>query len=133
MNMKKEWKPGKEYVQEKRDGVTELLVRAGYDEQFRRRLLSNNPAMRRQAFAEGGDFENLPDEFVVECWEREGAVEAETDNTVCLILPVFQSGNVQRPVDVDKFWLCTWNPYKNRKKKNPQPAANPRKKPRAAR
>jgi hypothetical protein len=111
---KREWKSGDEYVDDKLAGVTAVLTRAGYDKEYRARLLSKDPEIVKAAFAEEGAF-NLPADFRIECFERSGANAGATDNTVMLVLPKeyeLPPGTDAMQADSREHWQCTYQPYR---------------------
>ena len=110
----REWKSGDQYVEGKHAGVTAILTRAGHDKSYRARLLSSDPNVVKDAFAEEGGF-NLPEDFRIECFERSGANAAATDNTVMLTLPEaydLAGESAAPPVDSREYWQCTYVPYR---------------------
>jgi hypothetical protein len=111
---KREWKSGDEYVDNKIAGVTAVLTRAGYDKEYRARLLSGDPETVKKAFAEEGSFD-LPPDFRIECFERAGGDAASTDNTVMLVLPKeyeLPAGADPMQADSREYWQCTYHPYR---------------------
>jgi hypothetical protein len=108
---KREWKHGHQYAEEKRDGVRDVLTRASYDKPYRDRLCSKDPEKVKTAFNEEGHFEELPPDFNITCWEREGVDDLPTDNTVILVLPKYSPQKPSTPPDVDEGWKCTWPAY----------------------
>ena len=113
---KREWKSGDEYVDEKLAGVTAVLTRAAHDKEYRARLLSDDPAIVKAAFAEEGAFD-LPPDFRIECFERAGADATSTDNTVMLVLPKeyeLPAGTDPMQADAREHWQCTYLPYREK-------------------
>ena len=113
---KREWKSGDDYVEGKHAGVTAVLTRAGHDKSYRARLLSSDPKVVKEAFAEEGGFD-LPEDFRIECFERSGADPAKTDNTVMLVLPkIYDLPEGSDPPEADSrdHWQCTYFPYREK-------------------
>jgi hypothetical protein len=112
---KRHWIKGDQYIKEKHAGVRDVLIRAAYDAPYRKRLLcKDDPTTVQTAFNEAGNFEQLPADFRIECFEREGADEGVTDNTVMLVLPeAYQLAQGGKPTKypVTKYWNCTYRPY----------------------
>jgi hypothetical protein len=111
---KREWKSGDDYVEGKHAGVTAVLTRAGHDKSYRARLLSSDPNVVKEAFAEEGGFD-LPEDFRIECFERSGADPAKTDNTVMLVLPKaynLPEGSDPPEADSREHWQCSYFPYR---------------------
>ena len=111
---KRQWKSGNEHVRDKHEGVTAVLTRAAYDRAYRSRLLSRNQEVVRAAFNEEGQFENLPADFSLTCFEREGTEDTSTDNIVVLMLPApydLPPGGEPSTADVTRYWQCTYQPY----------------------
>ena len=109
---KRRWTRGN--AKDKHAGVTAVLTRAAHDRGFRDRLLSKDQEVARAAFAEEGKFEDLPANFSLTCFEREGTDERASDNVVVLMLPApyeLPEGGRALEADISQYWTCTYRDY----------------------
>ena len=102
-------------AKDKHAGVTAVLTRSAHDRGYRERLLSKDQEVAQAAFMEEGGFEELPADFSLSCFEREGTDDTSSDNVVVLMLPPpyeLPPGAKALEGDISQYWTCTYIDYR---------------------